>query len=97
MARATTQQPCRLHLFGGNKDSFCQSVTVKAICYCQYTVINGCRYTWSNILDDPCLTRLDRIPISPKWDTIYILVSECSCSRITVDHVLLCLYTRKIG
>lgn len=32
-------------------------------------------FTWTNMQDDPCLARPDRVLISPSWENLYRLAS----------------------
>lgn len=53
------------------------------------------RYTWSNLREDPCLSKLDKIMVSSDWEDKYLHASGKTCIRLTLDHVPLHLDKRE--
>jgi hypothetical protein len=48
--------------------------------------LNGGMYTWSNNYSEPTLERLDRVLISPEWETIFPLTNLKENPRVMSGH-----------
>jgi hypothetical protein len=56
-------------------------------------VRSGARYTWSNKQHNPVICVLDRVLVSPPWETSFPLMSLLAESSIGSDHSLLLFST----
>jgi hypothetical protein len=48
--------------------------------------LNGGIYTWSNNQHDPTLEKLDRVLMSPEWDSLFPLTNLKKAPRVMSDH-----------
>lgn len=53
--------------------------------------LKGAKYTWSNFIDKPSLSRLDRFLYSNDWEELFPGRSQLACSRSVSDHVQILL------
>lgn len=58
--------------------------------------LNGGLYTWSNMQSDLLLCRLDRVLVSPEFESKFSLLTQTVLSRTLSDHSALLLTTSNV-